>query len=40
MLVTLKAWKTKKAQEKAQEINLFFVVPSAFMGRESTLSNT
>jgi hypothetical protein len=39
MLAILKAWKTKEIQEKTQEKNLFFIVPSAFMGREPTLSN-
>ncbi len=33
-LVRLKAWKAKEVQERAQQKNLFFVVPSAFMGRE------
>jgi hypothetical protein len=34
MLVRLRAWKAKEVQERAQQKNLFFVVPSAFMGRE------
>jgi hypothetical protein len=35
-LVRLKAWKAKEVQERAQQKNLFFVVPSALMGRELT----
>jgi hypothetical protein len=34
MLARLRAWKAKEVQERAQQKNLFFVVPSAFIGRE------
>jgi hypothetical protein len=34
MLARLRAWKAKEVQERVQQKNLFFVVPSAFMGRE------
>jgi len=34
MLAILRAWKAKEVQERAQQKNLFFDVPSAFMGRE------
>jgi len=34
MLARLRAWKAKEVQERAQQKNLFFAVPSAFMGRE------
>jgi hypothetical protein len=34
MLTRLRAWKAKEAQERAQQKNLFFVVPFAFVGRE------
>jgi hypothetical protein len=34
MLARLRAWKVKEVQEKAQQKNVFFVVPSTFMGRE------
>jgi hypothetical protein len=34
MLARLRGWKAKEIQEKAQQKNLFFVVPSTFMGKE------
>jgi len=34
MLARLRAWKAKEVQERAQQKNLFFIVPSTFMGRE------
>jgi hypothetical protein len=34
MLARLRGWKAKEVQEKAQQIFIFFVVPSTFMGKE------
>jgi hypothetical protein len=34
MLARLRAWKVKEVQERAQQKNLFFVMPSTFMGKE------